>query len=894
MIDGRRVWLVSGSMHYFRVPAQLWAERLLKAKRAGLNCISTYLAWNIHEPVEGQWELADRNDLVEFVNLAEELGLYVILRPGPYVGADLDFGGLPAWLTAKSGVGYRTNNAAYLHYFDKFFANILPSLSEYQVSNGGNIVLIQNENDYQMTTMPDRLAYLEFINQLFRRSGFTIPIINCNVVDDFATGCPVSTEPAVPDNIECMKGWDIVPALRRLKQHQPDAPLLVTEFRTGGPDCWGGEHCRHDDRETARRALEILGCGSQFNYYMWHGGTNFDLLAGRSDARDDAYQTTSYDYDAPVAEGGGLTPKYYLTRLVNVLADSMGSYFAAARANTRGAGIMDASDVSTLSGPTGSWVIVTNNGLAGIEQVKVALPDGKRLDVDLQTFGAVAVPFDLRLPDGNILDYCSFMPLGLFGRDGRKVLIIHGPAGAKGVISIEGNETEIEIPEDDTPEKHEIHGLAVVVVNSELAMRTWPMDDRIIFGPEFVGETENTMHLPAKATHYYVLLLEEPCMVMKKHSVQPVAKKKLTAPSLGNWKRMFICPEPISKKLEWQKLDRPKDMDKLGLHTGYAWFRVDIQQPRAQKRSLFLPDCEDRASIYVNGSLAGVWGRGDGATLEPIKADFKRGPNALVLLVENMGRFDRGDRMGERKGLFGHVYDAKVLRTNKFKLKPCESFPKRIVPRNLTHLMPQLEALPLWAAEIDFPLSKVQPIHMSFRDLPGHAALFCNDRPLGFFAAQESNWGEVTLGADLKKGKNTIRMLLWGDVKTDDLANVKFHSLIDPISAGMPWSYRPWAMPEVTVGEPILGKSCWYKAKFKYSPAERPTPLFLKIYGAKKGLLYLNGHNLGRFWSIGPQEYYYLPECWLGEENELMIFEENGQMPSRCKLEYRPLGPFRQ
>ena len=129
LIDGRRVWLVSGEVHYFRTPSGLWRDRLLKAKRAGLNCVCTYIAWNFHEPVEGQWQQGPDYDIAEFVGTAQELGLYVILRPGPYICAEWDMGGLPSWLGSKSGMVYRTSNAAFMHYFDKYFRQILPPLA---------------------------------------------------------------------------------------------------------------------------------------------------------------------------------------------------------------------------------------------------------------------------------------------------------------------------------------------------------------------------------------------------------------------------------------------------------------------------------------------------------------------------------------------------------------------------------------------------------------------------------------------------------------------------------------------------------------------------------------------------------------------------------------------
>ncbi|MCD4825745.1 MAG: beta-galactosidase [Phycisphaerae bacterium] len=878
IIDGQRVWLVSGAMHYFRIPADLWADRLLKAKRAGLNCIETYIAWNFHEPVEGQWDFSGDRDILQFVRLAEKLGLYVILRPGPYICAEWDFGGLPGWLAAKSGVSYRSNNAAFMHYFDKYFAKVLPQLAAHQVSVGGNIVLIQNENEYYMTTQPDRGEYLDFITQLFRRSGFTIPIITCNNL----------TEPQAAETIECLNTHNPIPELKRLRMHHPNTPLLVTEFYTGWFDNWDGQHQKRPARQVARKAMEILGCGAQCNYYMWHGGTNFEFWGSHHAASENTFQTTSYDYDAPLAEGGGLTEKYYFTRLVNLLADSMGPYFASGHMEEPGASIDDASFMMNLHGSKAQWAIVTNNGRDDIESVTVSLPCGTKLDVSLKTLGATAIPYDLKLPNGTILNYCSLGPLGLFGSDSNPVLILHAPAGTEGTLSVNFSPLSLKIPTNNTPTILEHHKLKIVLVTSELAMRTWPLEQHIAFGPDFVGETLDDI-TPHKADkQYFVMSLEDGKLHTKKTT--PPTTPKPAPPRLANWKRTCICPEPVSNELEWQKLDRPRNMDKLGTHYGYGWYRIRIDQARAQKRNLFLPDCADRASLYLNGSLVGVWGVGKGATREPIKVDFKKGVNNLVALVDNLGRTNSGERLGGAKGIFGHVYDAKPLRTNKFKLKPAETFPRRIVPRNCAHLLKHLESAPLHSAELSISLTKVLPIHLSFTDIPHHAAVFCNDRMVGFFAKQGANWGSVTLGADLKKGKNIIRLLLWGDVNPDILENIKFHTLVDPVSAGADWGYRPWSLPEDTAREPIKGKSCWYTTTFRNPQLD--VPLFLKISGATKGQIYVNGHNAGRFWTIGPQEKYYLPACWLGKENELTIFEEHGTMPANCKLEYCPAGPF--
>ena len=876
IVDGERIWLVSGSIHYFRIPCELWGDRLLKAKRAGLNCISTYVPWNFHEPQENQWRVSDDQDVGEFVRLADELGLYVILRPGPYVDAEWDFGGLPAWLATKSGMSHRTSNAAFTHYFDKYFRQILPPLSELQVTRGGNIVLIQNEHEYLMTTMPDRMNYLSFINQLFRRSGFDIPIINSNCF----------TDPPVPENIECVNALDdAVEQLKKMRLRRPDTTLLVTELRSTRSDRWGDRHEPCDDVAAARRAMEIIGCGAQYNYYMWCGGTNFGFWAPRDPTGRDLYHATSYDHDAAVAEGGGLTRKYYLTKPVNMLANHMGRYLAGCAMEEPGVSVHDSTGVLNMYGPSGRWAVVTNNGHSDISSVDVALPEGRHLTVPLEPLGAAAIPVDLRLSPTHMLDYSNLTPLGMFGE---KMLVFQGPAEFEGRISINGKELRTTVPKGDSPKIVEHQGLEVILVNSSLARRTWWVEDSLVFGAAFVGETLEDITPTPKGKQYAILSAEGK---LSHRKFKPAPPKKPAPPRLGQWTRTRVCTEPVAKNLEWTEIDRPRDLDDLGVHYGYAWYQVRVQSEKAKKRYLFLPDCADRATIYVNGQRIGIWGRGEGAARSPMGANLKRGENVLTLLVDNLGRVHSGSRLGELKGLFGHIFDARLLRTKQFKVKRSEGFSKRVIPRQLSHMGTILEKLPVFAAEVDIPLTKVIPLHLSFTDLPFHLAALCNERVVGFFPNDGMNFGDLTLGAELKKGKNAITILLWGDVTAKALDKVKFHALNENLTHDAQWSYRIWKPP---VGEgPVVGKNqpAWYVAKFK-SPT-RSVPLFLRILSSKKGQIFLNGRNVGRFWNVGPQQHYYLPEPWMEEDNELLIFEEQGNIPSGTRLEFRPLGPYR-
>lgn len=879
LIDGEPVWLVSGEVHYSRIPHQLWEDRLIKAKSAGLNCISTLLSWNYHEPQEGQWSQEGDRDVVAFVQKAKELGLYVILRPGPFVGGDFDAGGLPGWLATKSGMTLRVNNAAYTHYFDKYFRNMLNALAEQQVSCGGSIILIQNENHYLPAGQPERVSYLEFVNQLFRRSGFDVPIVTCNNL----------SAPALDEAVETVSvKQKVALEIRKLRIVQPHKPAFVSEYHVGAADAWGDAHQYRAARETARGALEILGCGAQCNYYMFAGGTNFGFWAGRLADRDDAFQVTSYDYDAPVTEGGGLSEKYYLLRLVNLLASHMGKHFARSVMDEPGAGLLDNTETLNIFGPTGRWAVITNNGRDEIKSARVGLPTGKEFEVSLEPIGAVAIPFELRLNAHAMLDYSSLMPLGLF-KD--RFLVLHGPAGYEGVVSINGKELSVQIPKSDEPKMIEHEKVFIITVNSSLAMRTWVVEDQVVFGPKFVGRNLEQVEVVPGAKHFTVLKVAEKRLSRKK--LQPVSGGgAVSAPKLGPFRKVGICSEPLSDELAWEKMDRPRDVDRKGVPYGYAWYRLDIQAKRDKKHQLFLPNLEDRGQVFLNGAFLGTWGRGANARRALMDCQFKKGNNTLVVFADNLGRCTSAERLGELKGLYGQVFEAKLLRISKPKLRKVEALPKRIVPRHLIHTTPILERLPLWEAEISLNLSKVSPIHLSFAGVPHSVAVQCNDRAVALFIGETANFGDVTLGPELHKGKNVIRLLLWGDVKAKVLSSFALHELREELSAEGQWQFRAWTPPVANGGKTRAGYPTWFASRFKCPVTD--VPLFAELGGVRKGQLFLNGHNLGRFWSVGPQSFYYLPECWLEEDNELLIFEEQGKAPSKCRLVYRPLGPYRQ
>ncbi len=500
----------------------------------------------------------------------------------------------------------------------------------------------------------------------------------------------------------------------------------------------------------------------------------------------------------------------------------------------------------------------------------------------MEPFGAAAVPVGLKLTPSITLDYANLTPLGLFAQ---KYLVLHGPAGWPVSLGVNDKELSLTVPSDEHPKIVEHQGLFVVAVTSDLAMRTWLVDETLVFGPQFVGKTVEEVTVKGDKEYCTLSLTDGK---LASHKAKPLPRTP-AAPRLGTWRRIAVCREPVAGNLSWQKIDRPRSVDALGQHYGYVWYRLELQDVPPGRKHLFLPDCSDRAMLYLNGKLLGLWGRGVEAVRTPIPATFKSGRNVLTLLVDNLGRVQSGPMLGEPKGLFGHVYDAEPV-PMKFKLQRAEGFPRRIVPRQHLHLLPPLERAAVWEAVTSVALTRVTPLHLSFTDLPNAVAVICNERTAGFFPATDDNFGDVTLSAELKKGRNVIKLLIWGDVTDQTLGHFLLHSLRETLSQQASWSFRPWGTP--TRGGHIVGKDqpAWYVAKFICNVQE--VPLFLHLAGAKKGQIFLNGHNLGRFWALGPQEYYYLPACWLQHENELMLFEEQGHIPRRSSLEFRPLGPY--
>lgn len=306
LLNGEPFHIYAGAMHYFRILPQYWEDRLLKLKAAGLNTVETYVCWNLHEPEKGRFNFTGQLDLVAFLETARRVGLYAIVRPGPYICAEWDFGGLPAWLLKDGKTGLRCSEPGYLAHVGDYFRALLPRLAPLQQSRGGNILAIQVENEYG--SFGNDKAYLRFLRDLIRSQDIDALLFTADgACRDMLSGGRL--EGVLPT---LNFGSDAKNAFRALGELE--VPKMCTEFWCGWFDHWGEKHHTRDTESLTTELQALLDEDASFSLYMFHGGTNFGLTAGANQVNRYAPTVTSYDYCAPLNEYGDYTPRYHALR----------------------------------------------------------------------------------------------------------------------------------------------------------------------------------------------------------------------------------------------------------------------------------------------------------------------------------------------------------------------------------------------------------------------------------------------------------------------------------------------------------------------------------------------------------------------------------------------------
>ena len=306
--DGKPIKLISGAVHYFRNMPDTWRDIFKKMRAMGCNCVETYCAWNMHEKQPEAYDFDGNLDIAEFIKIAGEEGLMAIVRPGPYICSEWEFGGLPWWLQTDETLEIRCMNKAYIRHFDRYLDRMCDEIRPLLCTNGGNVIMVQCENEYGY--YGDDKDYLAYLRDGFIRRGIDVPLFTSDGTseDDLLDGTVEGCLPTLNFGSRVEENFVAHDKLF------PDVPKMCMEMWNGWFDAWGDDKHHTTSAEDYAKVVDDMLSRGSLNMYMFIGGTNFGFTSGANHYEKFAPDVTSYDYDAMLSECGDVTPKYYAVR----------------------------------------------------------------------------------------------------------------------------------------------------------------------------------------------------------------------------------------------------------------------------------------------------------------------------------------------------------------------------------------------------------------------------------------------------------------------------------------------------------------------------------------------------------------------------------------------------
>ncbi len=932
LLDGKRIWIVSGSIHIHRIPKASWADRIHAAKLAGLNTIEVPICWARHEPRAGAFDFDGENDLRHFIELLAKAGMWCILRPGPYIGEGWDLGGIPPWVLELPKVQLRANNGPFLEACSRYLGAVADRVRSLQVTSagaGGPILLVQNESAWNCSHAAMALGYLGELNRYLREGGITVPIINANNLWQNVEG-----------EIDCWTGTEhMLPALRQLAFVRPDQPRIVIDFPMGEPATVGSEQATDeyirggvsqplDAWSVQRRLAEIIVGGGQFNIQPFAGGASQGFSSGRLPAGPAVFVGQSNERNGPVTQTGAAGASFNAVRRISTFASrfwrvlsSLDQTFQPVALDTTtpradsakgGRGVKPVGDCAQVSivhamGQQGGVVFVfapdpSRTGRAPAPQsVVLLLPDGSTLPVPLGHQAVSWCLLDAPLGGRASLDYCNLCALGIVG----KVFVCYGPAGARGMLSINGSGFEVPVPTGRSPVIEEHEGIQVVVCNEDHIDHVYFTDDAVYIGVSAVTAEGRPVGLPGVKNSMRISSEGVSSTVSAEQPKAPVAAGDKI--HVSAWSTAPLDDYVGGTSARYATIKGPADLTALGAAYGYGWYRVSIRPGSARRVKLAFPHVSDRVTAFAEGAPLGVLGVGMGSSRH-LSIGLKKPSTDLVFLAGNMGRFSEGDTLGERKGMYGHAWEVEPLRTGKPKVvteDPIDILSFRAPVWDVREGDTTIPERIVWTIQHRNKSS----ILISLRDkrgrgFMGRGLLLLDGKPIDII---EYGFPDQILidGEQVTRGNHTIGVALFpdtleeefgGDVQAaaktlDDL--VSFEEATEALTAKADWSFAKWEQPPASAyGPPAkaagAGAPAWWRCTFDY--AHGAPPVSMELSGLSAGQVYVNGHHVGRYFlRKGEQARILLHPSWLhgGKHNDLVVFDEQGASPARAvKLSY--------
>jgi beta-galactosidase len=913
LVNGRRTFLVSAGIEYARVPRALWADRLLRLQRCGFNCVEVYTFWNFHEPTEGIFDFSGDHDLDAFLRLVKQLGLYAIVRVGPYYCAEWDNGGYPLWLRSKPDLRVREHNAPFEKYTVLFFDKLMPIVAANQVNRGGSVILVQLENEHPKawgTDMPD--DYFRFLREKALSLGLEVPY--------FFSGLHHASDPAGDSE--------------NLDDPSRPNPWLSTEFWS----VWynGYSSGEKEAKLYERRTWKIIAHGGNgYNYYMAHGGSNFGYTNNDEDA-------ASYDYGAAVGQGGDLRPIYYTFKRAALFARS----FAGVLENSTNAtpavrGMVKDSLIhfTARKGPAGELLFLDNTS---DQERRIVLPaDGGQDSITLAPGEIMPLVRDYLLTPGVRLTGNTARILAIEKQGGTTSLLVYGETGSRAKLHflVAGQpvtKTTL-IPGRIATAYWLNKQLRVLVMSRGLADRTWliPAGDHsnsIVCGPSYAGQlsggsltTEepvvaSSTTVPTPVVTDYPTWIYTAAGTKEKHGT--AGRNNLQGKALLNgWSGLTAANEaaPGYDDSKWMTSEWPRQMGADGDTTADAWYRTEITTTDAGEYTL-LVDGADRATAFADGlpvSMANLKKGGElGFTLPA-------GRHVLAVFTAHDGRDKLPAYLGpidsaDRKGLFGKA----LLVRGRNVIKELEGWQviKADGAADVEKSIPTTGWKPYTIGQDAFdkkegygwfrtelpamPAGTLQA-RLHFASVDEDATVFINGRRITKHDGWNAPFDVVIDRMDTLQQPVKLTVFIGNHSNEGGIDQpVRVAELIAPIEI------RNWRMrggpSEIGSGfHPFEGSKAgvsdahsaaespdaraprWWKTTFTLpaNPGLKPVWRVLPT-GLGHGSIWVNGHNLGRYPEKIPVNGLYVPDNWLiAGSNTLLIFDEDGRDVRQVSIE---------
>ncbi len=932
LINGKRTFIVSGSMHYARVPRALWRDRLLKMKRAGFNTVQSYLFWNAHEPEPGQFNFTGRYDLDAFLKLVHSLGMYATVRVGPYYCAEWDSGGYPVWLKFVKGLDVRTPNKPFEDAVHQFFSKLLPIVARNQINHGGSVIMVQLENEHPFgwgTDMPNQ--YFHFLQQQALEYGIQVPY--------FFSGLHHGSDPA---------GNTPWSSANRVN------PWYTTEFWPGWYNLYGPlspSRLRFFDRGT----WHIIAYGGNgYNYYMLHGGSNFGYWNNDEDA-------ASYDYAGAIGQAGDLRPVYYRFKKAAMFAVSLPRILEESDDSTdkySGSGSNSDVRITARTAPDGTVVFLDNN--TSVTQTTTLHVLGQDASLHVLSGEVRPVILNYALKPGVELKLCEPRLLSIVNQSATETtLVVYGPTDSSSKMEFLcssphelvggshwqkfANGVTLTAQASDEPQLFSFASAGRVIrvlwENERSADHTWNVKagDRefIVVGPAYVGTARlqgtklqlqcdepaaDTMAVPARV---YGATGEAHVL----STADPAARPMPVAPKLVSW---HVRPgdEPASTKfqsLNWLFSPNPRQMGADGYNGCYAWYRSLLNVQRAGSYTLHFSDVGDWLQVFVNGRPQ-FTGQLIRRTQNPVAQNagvtLRKGINLVSVFTTHYGRPKRFSYIGplnsvDRKGLSGPVFLRNGLPMGHPGI-PLTAWKWQAVNNPaasdaadaagpiargqwLSASIGQdlFNNRPGWVwVRIDLPASTAPNHSVYFGSVDDDGIVYLNGKIVGEHAGWDTSFTVSLDRAWNPNGKNVLAVLIHN---TDGTGGLDKPALLETTTpeTGTPisgWKYHGgvrfdkqqsshWLPYE---GGKASGIPTWYRAEFTLPAygAEGVHPIYrLMTSGLFGGSAWLNGHNLGRYPDPTPAPGMYLPESWLKPgKNTIEIFDQQGASAANVHL----------